>query len=145
MTARLSSLGAPRTVLAYYRASFPMCYGTELTSTAILKWSQDRRVGWHYIAPGKPTQNAFVESFNGRLRDECLNETLFTCLAHARIELVAWRDDYNHTRPHSSLNGLTPNAYAAQRAGSLELDESSAISPVAHPAQMGQNQNGLYL
>ncbi len=119
--------------------------GTELTSMAILTWSHDRRVGWHYIAPGKPTQNAFVESFNGRLRDECLNETLFTSLAHARVELIAWRDDYNQTRPHSSLNGLTPNEYAAQRAGSLEPDEGSAISPVAHPAQMGQNQIGLYL
>ena len=58
--------------------------GTELTSVAILKWSQDSRVEWHYIAPGKPQQNAFVESFNGRLRDECLNETLFPSLAHAR-------------------------------------------------------------
>ena len=86
-----------------------------------------------------------MESFNGRLRDECLNETLFTSIAQARAELAAWRNDYNHTRPHSSLNGLTPNEYAAQRAGSLELDEGSAISPVAHPAQMGQNQNGLYL
>lgn len=119
--------------------------GTELTSMAILKWSQERRVEWHYIAPGKPTQNAFVESFNGKLRDECLNETLFTSIAQARAELVAWRNDYNHTRPHSSLKGLTPKAFAAQRAGSLELDEGSAISPVAYPAQMGQNQDGLCL
>jgi len=58
--------------------------GTELTSMAILRWSQDRRIDWHYIAPGKPMQNGFVESFNGRLRDECLNETLFRSLAHAR-------------------------------------------------------------
>ena len=55
--------------------------GTELTSSAILRLSQERRVEWHYIAPGKPMQNGFVESFNGRLRDECLNETLFTSLA----------------------------------------------------------------
>ena len=68
--------------------------GTELTSVAILRWSQERQVEWHYIAPGKPTQNAFVESFNGRLRDECLNETLFTSLAHARIALDEWRRDY---------------------------------------------------
>ena len=58
-----------------------MCYGTELTSSAILRWSPERQVEWHYIAPGKPMQNVFVESFNGRLRDECLNETLFTSLA----------------------------------------------------------------
>ena len=82
--------------------------GTELTSLAILTWSQERRVEWHYIAPGKPQQNAFVESFNGRLRDECLNETLFTSLAHARAELATWQRDYNEVRPHSALGGRTP-------------------------------------
>jgi putative transposase len=87
--------------------------GTELTSSAILRWSQERRVEWHYIAPGKPMQNGFVESFNGRLRDECLNETLFTSLAHARFVLDAWRHDYNHVRPHSKLGGRTP----AEKAG----------------------------
>jgi putative transposase len=88
--------------------------GLELTSTAILRWSQERRVEWHYIAPGKPTQNAFVESFNGRLRDECLNETLFTSLAHARFVLAAWRHDYNHVRPHSKLGGKTPAEIAGE-------------------------------
>jgi putative transposase len=63
--------------------------GTELTSMAMLRWSQEMRIEWHYIAPGKPTQNAFVESFNGRLRDELLNETLFTTLAHARVVLAS--------------------------------------------------------
>lgn len=87
--------------------------GTELTSTAILRWSQERRIEWHYIAPGKPTQNAFIESFNGRLRDECLNETLFTSLAHARLVLAAWRRDYNTIRPHSRLGGRTPAEVAA--------------------------------
>ena len=82
--------------------------GTELTSLAILRWTQETRVEWHYIAPGKPTQNAFIESFNGRLRDELLNETLFTSLAHARAELAEWRQDYNTVRPHSKLGGLTP-------------------------------------
>jgi putative transposase len=82
--------------------------GTELTSTAILRWSQERGVAWHYIAPGKPQQNAFVESFNGRLRDECLNETLFTSLRHARAVLTAWRQDYNEVRPHSALGGRPP-------------------------------------
>jgi putative transposase len=93
------------------RRGMPLCVvsdnGTELTSTAILRWSQERRVEWHYIAPGKPMQNGFVESFNGRLRDECLNETLFTSLAHARFVLAAWRHDYNTVRPHSKLGGET--------------------------------------
>ena len=86
--------------------------GTELTSNAILKWQEDRKVEWHYIAPGKPMQNGFVESFNGRMRDECLNEHLFDTLRHARHLIAAWHDDYNRHRPHSSLGGLTPWEYA---------------------------------
>ena len=69
--------------------------GTELTSNAILRWADEAKVAWHDIAPGKPTQNAFVESLNGRLRDELLNETLFRSLPHARAMLAAWRTDYN--------------------------------------------------
>ncbi len=80
--------------------------GTELTSNAILKWQQDRSVEWHYIAPGKPMQNGFVESFNGRLRDECLNEHLFINYQHARQIIEEWRSDYNLNRPHTSLGGL---------------------------------------
>jgi putative transposase len=85
--------------------------GTELTSMAILKWSKEARVAWHYIAPGKPQQNAFVESFNGRLRDECLNETLFSSLAETRRVLAAWRNDYNCVRPHSALANRTPEEF----------------------------------
>src|SRR5688572_30682397 len=88
--------------------------GTELTSNAILAWQQERDVEWHYIAPGKPMQNGFVESFNGRLRDECLNEHLFTNLNEARQIIEAWRIDYNTNRPHTSLNGLTPTEFAAR-------------------------------
>ncbi len=77
--------------------------GTELTSNAILKWQEDRKVDWHYIAPGKPMQNGFVESFNGLMRDECLNEHLFVSLRHARDLINAWRIDFNQHRPHSSL------------------------------------------
>lgn len=90
--------------------------GTEFTSVAILKWSQDSTINWHYIAPGKPQQNGFVESFNGKLRDECLNETLFATLADAKEELAAWRHDYNHYRPHSSLGNLTPTEYVQKQA-----------------------------
>jgi putative transposase len=88
--------------------------GTELTSNAILAWQQERDVEWHYIAPGKPMQNGFVESFNGRLRDECLNEHLFANLNEARQIIEEWRIDYNTNRPHSSLNGLTPTEFAAR-------------------------------
>jgi putative transposase len=88
--------------------------GTELTSRAILEWQEKQGVEWHYIAPGKPTQNGFIESFNGRLRDECLNEHLFANLAQARIIIEAWKIDYNTRRPHTSLNGLTPTEFAAR-------------------------------
>lgn len=119
--------------------------GTELTSLAILQWAQERRVEWHYIAPGKPQQNAFVESFNGRLRDELLNETLFTSLAHARAALAEWRLDYNTIRPHSRLGNLPPAIYAKlgasamQRDGALELVRGSAPHPVAPPGHTGSN------
>lgn len=79
---------------------------------AILKWCQDTGVEWHYIAPGKPTQNAFVESFNGSFRDECLNETLFSSLKEARTQIAIWQEDYNRQRPHSSLGNITPIEFA---------------------------------
>ena len=84
--------------------------GTEFTSNAILKFVDERKFDWHYVAPGKPTQNAFIESFNGRLRDELLNETLFPLLHHARVTLAVWRTDYNTERPHSRLGWQTPPA-----------------------------------
>jgi len=90
--------------------------GTELTSLAILHWQQERGVAWHYIQPGKPIQNAFVESFNGRLRDELLNETAFRSLRHTRELITEWQADYNQQRPHTSLGGLTPNEFAARSA-----------------------------
>ncbi len=85
-----------------------MCYGTEFTSRAILKWASENKGEWHYIDPGKPQQNAFIESFNGSLRDELLNEELFDSLADARRKLAVWRYDYNNVRPHSSLGNRTP-------------------------------------
>jgi putative transposase len=86
--------------------------GTELTSHAVLRWVEETGIEWHYIAPGKPVQNAFVESFNGRLRDECLNEHVFRSLSQARAIVEAWRIDYNTVRPHSSLGGLAPSVFA---------------------------------
>ena len=91
--------------------------GTELTSRAVLEWTNRTGVEWHYIAPGKPTQNAFVESFNGRFRDECLNEEVFASLAEARTVIARWRQDYNQVRPHSAHGGLTPEAVARRSAG----------------------------
>lgn len=88
--------------------------GTELTSNAILEWQQERGVAWHYIAPGRPMQNGFVESFNGRLRDECLNEHLFASYGQARRIVDHWRHDYNAHRPHTSLKGLTPREFATR-------------------------------
>ncbi len=96
--------------------------GTEFTSMAILKWVQNTGIDWHYIAPGKPTQNAFIESFNGKLRDECLNETLFSSLADARETLEAWQEDYNRYRPHSSLGNLTPMEFAVK----MSMDKLAA-------------------
>ena len=90
--------------------------GTELTSIAILKWCQETNVEWHYIQPGKPMQNGFVESFNGSFRDECLNETLFSSLAETRSRIIAWKEDYNRNRPHSSLGNLTPHEFAMKMA-----------------------------
>ena len=114
--------------------------GTEFTSTAILGWAEDHRIAWHYIAPGKPTQNGFVESFNGRMRDEQLNESLFFSLDHARQKLTAWIADYNTNRPHSSIGYQTPAAYAAHLTAisrPAAPSESSAARPVAHTAPSG--------
>jgi ABC-type glycerol-3-phosphate transport system substrate-binding protein len=106
--------------------------GTELTSNAILTWTADTEVEWHYIAPGKPMQNPFVESFNGRLRDEFLNETLFTSLMQVRAALEEWRRDYNDVRPHSRIGWLTPAVRAAQFgpqwARPLRIDGSAALA-----------------
>ncbi len=91
--------------------------GTELTSRAVLEWTNKTRLEWHYIAPGKPQQNAFVESFNGRFRDEYLNEEVFASLAKAWILIKAWRRDYNNVRPHSAHRGLTPVEALTRAAG----------------------------
>lgn len=112
--------------------------GRKLTSNAILGGASETGVNWHYIAPGKPMQNGFIESFNGRLRDEVLNETLFRSLPHVRVALEAWRRDYNQTRPHSRLGWQSPAEFAAnlaapsaQRDATLTLSRALASRPVA--------------
>ena len=115
-------------------------HGTEFTSNAILAWSKDHKVEWHYIAPGKPMQNGYIESFNGRMRDELLNESLFFGLDHARSAILDWVEDYNTARPHSSLGYRTPAAYAGliiATGSDAPLIEGSASFPVAQPAPYG--------
>lgn len=101
--------------------------GTEFTSLAILKWANDNNFEWHYTDPGKPQQNAFIKSFNGSLRDECLNEEMFDRLDDARRKLALWRYDYNNVGPHSSLENKTPTE--VRRA--LEQIEDSASGELA--------------
>ena len=109
-----------------------MYYGYELTITAVLRWSIGR-LEWQYIAPGKPVQNAFVEPFNSRLCNECLNEHVFLSLAEARTTIEAWRDDHNDRRPHSGLGAPTPVEFA-------QLTAEKLIPP-----KEGENNQRLYL
>ena len=133
LTSLMGSRGKPHTVVSDN--------GTELTSSAILRWSQERRVEWHYIAPGKPQQNGFIESFNGSLRDECLNEEIFDSLPDARRKLALWRYDYNNVRPHSSLGNQTP----AEARRALEQSEGSAPGALATPETDQYQSQGLSL
>lgn len=88
--------------------------GKEFCGRAMLTWAHEQRIALRLIEPGKPNQNAYVESFNGRLRDECLNEHWFISLAHARVVIEDWRREYNEERPKRALGGLTPSQYAKQ-------------------------------
>lgn len=90
--------------------------GTEFTSKIFTEWAKKNNIELVYIQPGKPTQNCFIESFNGKFRDECLNENLFFSLNHAKELIENWRVYYNTERIHSSLNYMTPEAYAKQYA-----------------------------
>jgi putative transposase len=139
----IASRGKPATIVSDN--------GAELTSCAILSWSGERKVGWHYIAPGKPTQNAFIESFNGKLRDELLNETIFISLDHARHALASWKDDYNLVRPHSTIGKIAPYEFAnlkqpgRQRGGTLELFGAPRPAPLYNRAKAAQMDVGLKL
>jgi putative transposase len=86
--------------------------GTEFTSTVFLSWCQRTTIDWHYIAPGKPMQNGFIESFNRRFRDAFLNEVLFSILTDAHTQIATWKEDYNRQRPHSALGNIPPIEYA---------------------------------
>ncbi len=96
-------MGSPET--------FRIDNGPELISVVLEKWADAHGVKLDFIQPGKPTQNAHVESFNGRFRDECLAQARFPTLARARAEIELWRVDYNTERPHSSLDYRTPKTF----------------------------------
>jgi len=96
-----------------YPAAVRTDQGPEFTSKALDQWAYQHGIQLKLIQPGKPTQNAYIESFNGKFRDECLNEHWFEDLAHARKEIANWRQDYNEVRPHQSLDYQTPAEYAA--------------------------------
>jgi len=132
LTALIASRGKPGLIVSDN--------GTEFTSNAIFTWQNEHEIAWHYIAPGKPMQNGFCESFNGRMRDELLNESLFLGLDHARSRITHWVKDYNQRRPHSALAYLTPAAYAATLTATgdrLRNPEQLRRSPVATPAPHG--------
>jgi putative transposase len=116
-------------------------HGPEFTSQALDRWAYRRGVQLHFIAPGKPAQNAYVESFNGKFRDECLNEHWFADLEEAREKIETWRQDYNQRRPHSALGYRTPEEFAAQ----IEARRASPPTPVAFPLGILTNSPELAL
>ena len=120
--------------------------GPEFTSRAVDQWVYEQGIRWHYIQPERPMENGYVESFNGRFRDECLNENWFCSLAEARAIIAAWRQDYNHCRPHSALGYRTPEEFAQQAAqpdsgkgGEEAALENATRFPLSHsPDGCGQ-------
>jgi putative transposase len=114
--------------------------GTEFTSQVVDQWAYENKVQLHFITPGRPMENGFIESFNGKFRDECLNENWFVDLAHAREKIEEWRRDYNQVRPHSALGYLSPEEFATQNAattgcgkdaGCARLENASRF-PLSH-------------
>ena len=96
------------------RGAAPRPNGPEFQSRAVETWALEAKVRQDFIEPGKPVQDAFIESFNGRLREKCLNPHWFTNLADAQGKIAAWREDYNTQRPHSSLRYQTPRKFAGR-------------------------------
>jgi hypothetical protein len=99
----------------------PPSFRSLINPVAVNQWAYQRGVQLHFIDPGKPVQNAFIESFNGKFRDECLNENWFMSLAETREKIEAWRKDYNPSWPHSALGYQTPEEFAAQAAPGASL------------------------
>jgi putative transposase len=127
----VESLGAPRRLI--------VDNGPEFTGKELDQWAHRHRVELIFIRPGRPVENCFIESFNGRVRDECLNLHWFTSLADARRTIELWRLDYNHVRPHSSLYDLSPVAHAE---GAGLRPNGSASAPPPPPNNEGQDTDG---
>ena len=130
--------------------------GPEFISKAVEQWAYENGVDWHFIEPGKPIENAYIESFNARFRDECLNENWFTDLSDARQKIETWRKDYNQRRPHSSLGYQTPEEFAHMAAvtsggkdGGIPALENASRFPLSHNSGDGcvklSNPRGLSL
>ena len=122
--------------------------GPEFTSKALDQWAYQNGVQLKLIEAGKPTQNAYIESFNGRFRDECLNDHWFTSLAEARIRISSWRRDYNEHRPHSALNYHISAEFAAncnnlhqRRPTCIQRDFEPGITATTHPHKPGLTAN----
>lgn len=114
--------------------------GPEFISRVVDQWAYAHGVALHFIDPGKPVQNAFIESFNGKFRDECLNQSWYTSLEDARGIIEAWREDYNGVRPHSSLGYLTPEEYAATAAARPASPPTPVVSHMPAWAQTDVQQ-----
>jgi hypothetical protein len=142
----ISSVQAP---IPYHKTASPnrngshhrfcLYYGPEFVCHAVHRWCEQNNVELDYIEPGKPMQNGHVESFNGKLRDECLNAHWFTTLRHARDIIESWRTDYNQVRPHSALGYATPNEFASWSSASFAVGILS--NTTAKPGQ--DNPGGL--
>jgi len=110
-----------------YPQSITVNNGSEFTSRVMDSWAYQHQVRLDYIRPGKPTENGYIESFNGKLRDECLNTELFWSIEDARAKLEKWRLDYNLRRPHSALGNLPPAAFAQ---GAGEQTNDNKLEPL---------------
>jgi putative transposase len=119
-----------------YPERIVMDNGPEFTSRALDAWAWRQGVQLHFIRPGRPTENALIESFNGRFRDECLNETWFLGLADARQQIETWRRDYNHDRPHSSLGDIPPAEFARTAGGLRSAPPPFAPQPSINPGEL---------
>lgn len=136
-----TSLSGPRvarvldfvTALRGKPASLITDNGPEFAGLALERWAHEHAVNHRFITPGKPSQNGFIESFNGKLRDECLNEHEFLNLHPARELIDAYRDDYNANRPHSALDGLTPSEFAHKIARAPMGAPGDQIGPALAP------------
>src|SRR5262249_6346564 len=113
--------------------SITVDHGPEFEGKVMDTWAYDARVQLAFIRPGKPNENAYIQSFNGKSRDECLNEHWFVTIAHARHVIEAWRIEYNTERTHSSLANLTPQEFATKLSKHIEATVSSTADSILAP------------